>query len=275
MISPLAYIHPDAQIGRNIRIDPFAVIEDKVIIGDGSHIMSGATVLQNSRIGKGCTIFPQAIVGGIPQDLKYRGEDTIVDIGDGTTIRECVTVNRGTTEKWETRIGKNCLIMAYCHIAHDCIIGDNVILANDVQLAGHVEIGDFANIGGMSVAIQFSKIGAHSYLSGKSEIVKDVPPYIKGGRTPLSYAGVNFIGLQRRGFNNEIINNIQEIYRAIYLRGFNISQSIEYIENNFGESDEKSEILTFIRNSKRGIVKTASKDLVEKNISEPSINQQK
>lgn len=272
MISPLSYIHPDAVIGKDVKIDPFAFVGNKVIIGDGTYIMSGATVLEYSTIGKNCRIFPNAIVGGIPQDLKYRGEETRVEIGDGTTIRECVTVNRGTTEKWKTTLGKNCLIMAYCHIAHDCVLGNNVILANDVQLAGHVEIGDYAIIGGMSVAIQFSKIGAHAYLSGKSEIVKDVPPFIKGGRTPLSYAGINAIGLQRRGFSNEIINNIQEIYRVIYLKGLNISQAIEAVNTSFNESDEKLMILDFIKNSKRGIVKAASKDLIEKDVSEFPIN---
>ncbi len=267
MISPLANIHPKAIIGKDVTIDAFAVIEEKVTIGNGSHIMSGATILNHSVIGSNCRIFPHATIGGVPQDLKYEGEETTVEIGDGTTIRECVTVNRGTRDKWKTTIGKNCLLMAYCHIAHDCVIGNNVIIANAVQLAGHVEIGDYASLGGMAAAIQFSKIGAHSYIAGSSEIIKDVPPFIKAGRVPLSYAGVNSVGLQRRGFSNEKINSILEIYRIIYLRGYNISQAIDCIEKSIPESDEKSEILEFIRTSKKGILKLASKDVMEENAS--------
>jgi len=266
MISPKAHIHPEAQIGKNVRIDPFAVVDGKVTVGDGTHIMSGAKILDYSIIGKNCRIFPNATIGGIPQDLKFEGEETTVEIGDGTTIRECVTVNRGTRDKWKTLVGKNCLLMAYCHIAHDCIIGDHVIIANAVQLAGHVEIGDYANIGGLAAAIQFSKIGAHTYIAGSSEIIKDVPPYIKAGRVPLSYAGVNSIGLQRRGFSSEKINSIMEIYRIIYLRGFNISQAIECINTTVPDSEEKTEILNFIHNSKKGILKLASKDAIEENV---------
>lgn len=265
MISPLAHIHPEAKIGKNVRIDPFAVIDAKVTIGDGSHIMSGATILNYSTIGQNCIIFPHATIGAIPQDLKYNGEETTVVIGNNTTIRECVTVNRGTRDKWKTVVGNNCLLMAYSHIAHDCILGNHVIIANAVQLAGHVEIGDFANIGGLAAAIQFSKIGAHTYIAGSSEIIKDVPPYIKAGRVPLSYAGVNSIGLQRRGFSNEKINSILEIYRIIYLRGFNISQATECIETTIPDSEEKTEILNFISSSKKGILKLASKDVVEEN----------
>lgn len=271
MISPLAHIHPTAKIGRDVRVDPFAVIEEKVTIGDGSHIMAGAKILDFTTLGKNCRVFPNATVGGIPQDLKYEGEETTVEVGDGTTIRECVTVNRGTRDKWKTVIGKNCLLMAYCHVAHDCIIGDNVVIANAVQLAGHVEIGDYASIGGMAAAIQFSRIGAHSYIAGSSEIIKDVPPYIKAGRVPLSYAGVNSIGLQRRGFSNEKINSILEIYRIIYLRGFNITQAIEAIDTTIPPSDEKTEILDFIRDSKKGILKQASKDAIEESAGSTSI----
>lgn len=263
MISPLAQIHPKAKIGESVTVDAFAVIEEKVTIGDGSHIMSGAIILNYSTIGKNCKIFPHATIGAIPQDLKYEGEESTVEIDDNTTIRECVTVNRGTRDKWKTIIGKNCLLMAYCHVAHDCIIGDNVVIANAVQLAGHVEIGEYASIGGMAAAIQFSRIGAHSYIAGGTEIIKDVPPFIKAGRVPLSYAGVNSVGLQRRGFSSEKINSILEIYRIIYLRGYNISQSIECIEKTIPDSDEKREILDFIKNSKKGVLKLASKDVLE------------
>src|SRR6185437_10268015 len=200
MISPLAHIHPNARLGKDVIVDPFAVVEDDVQIGDGTHIMSGAVIMKKVIIGKFCKIFPGAVIGAIPQDLKFNGEDTIVQIGDNTTIRECVTVNRGTKDKWKTVVGSNCLLMAYSHIAHDCILGDYVIIANSVQLAGHVEIGDHAIIGGMAAAIQCSKIGAHTCIAGGTEIIKDVPPFIKAGRSPLSYAGVNSVGLQRRGF---------------------------------------------------------------------------
>ncbi|HEY8661516.1 MAG TPA: acyl-ACP--UDP-N-acetylglucosamine O-acyltransferase, partial [Hanamia sp.] len=225
MISPLAHIHPEAKIGKDVKIEPFVVIDAGVEIGEGTHIMSHAVIMKNTVIGKFCNIFPSAVLGAIPQDLKFDGEITFVQIGDHTTIREFVTVNRGTKDKWKTIVGSNCLLMAYCHIAHDCILGDHVIIANSVQLAGHVEIGDYARIGGMSAAIQFSKIGAHSYIAGGTEVIKDVPPYIKAGRSPLSYVGVNSVGLQRRGFTPEKINSILEIYRNIYMRGLNITQA--------------------------------------------------
>lgn len=265
MISPLAHIHPDAKIGKNVRIDAFAFVEGKVTIGDDCHIMSGATILDYTTLGQKCKVFPHATIGAIPQDLKYDGEETTVEIGNNTTIRECVTINRGTRDKWKTVVGNDCLLMAYCHVAHDCILGNHVIIANAVQLAGHVEIGDYASIGGLAAAIQFSKIGAHTYIAGSSEIIKDVPPYIKAGRVPLSYAGVNSIGLQRRGYSNEMINTISDIYRIIYLRGYNTSQAIESIEKTIPDSNEKTEILNFIRSSKKGILKMASKDIIEEN----------
>jgi len=265
MISPLAHIHPAAQIGDNVTVDPFVVIDEGAIIGAGTHVMSHAVVMKNTVIGKSCKIFPGAVLGAIPQDLKFDGEETFVEIGDNTTIRECVTVNRGTKDKWKTKVGSNCLLMAYCHIAHDCILGDNVIIANSVQLAGHVEIGDWAIIGGMAAAIQFSKIGAHTYIAGGTEVIKDVPPYIKAGRAPLSYVGVNSIGLQRRGFTSEKINNILEIYRNIYMRGLNTTQATDFIEKEFPETEEKTEILNFIRESKRGILKVSAKDITDDN----------
>ncbi len=265
MISPLAHIHPKAQLGKNIIVDPFAVIEDDVTIGDGTHVMSHAVLMKKVTIGKECQIFPGAVIGAIPQDLKFDGEDTVVEVGDNTTIRECVTINRGTKDKWKTVIGSNCLLMAYSHIAHDCILGDHVIIANSVQLAGHVEIGDHAIIGGMAAAIQFSKIGAHTYIAGGTEVIKDVPPFIKAGRSPLSYVGVNSVGLQRRGFTLEKINGISEIYRNIYLRGLNISQATQIIEKELPDSDEKTEILKFIKESKRGILKVSSKEIMDEN----------
>jgi UDP-N-acetylglucosamine acyltransferase len=265
MISPLAHIHPSAQIGKDVTIDPFAVVHEGVTIGDGTHLMSHSVIMKNTVIGKSCSIFPSAVLGAVPQDLKFDGENTFVQIGDNTTIREFVTVNRGTKDKWKTVVGNNCLLMAYCHIAHDCILGDHVIIANSVQLAGHVEIGDHAIIGGMAAAIQFSKIGAHTYIAGGTEVIKDVPPYIKAGRTPLSYVGVNSVGLQRRGFSAEKINGILEIYRNIYMRGLNITQATLFIENELPDSNEKSEILKFIKESKRGILKISSKEKLDEN----------
>lgn len=259
MMSPLAHIHKDARIGNNVKVDPFAVIEEGVVIGDDSHIMSHAVIMKDSILGKSCRIFPGAVIGAIPQDLKFDGEDTFVEIGENTTIREFVTVNRGTKDKWKTVVGNNCLLMAYSHVAHDCIVGDNAVIANTVQLAGHVEIGEYAILGGMAAAIQFAKIGAHSYIAGGTEIIKDIPPYIKAGRHPISYVGVNSVGLQRRGFSSEKINSILEIYRNIYTRGLNITQAMAFIENELPETEERNEIIKFIKESKRGILKAAAK----------------
>ena len=265
MISPLAHISPDAILGSNVKVDPFAVIHDDVRIGDGTHIMSNAVIMSGSTIGKECLIFPGAVIGAIPQDLKFIGEKTTVEIGDNTTIRECVTINRGTQDRWKTVIGSNCLLMAYAHVAHDCVLGDNVILSNSVQLAGHVEVGDWAIIGGMAGAPQFSRIGAHCYVFGHTVINKDVPPFMKAGRTPISYAGVNSVGLQRRGFGSEAINQILEVYRNLYNKGFNTSQALEFIEKDLPDSQERNMILSFIRESKRGIVKVFSKADLDEN----------
>lgn len=260
MISPQAFVDPGASIGKNVRIDPFASIHAGVVIGDDTHIMSGAVIMEYTIIGKGCVIFPGAVIGAIPQDLKFVGEKTNVEIGDFTTIRECVTINRGTQDKWKTVVGSNCLLMAYAHVAHDCILGDHVILANSVQLAGHVEIGDYAILGGMAGAPQFTRIGAHTYIAGHTVIRKDVPPYIKAGRNPLSYVGVNSVGLHRRGFQSETINGIMDVYRHVYNKGMNISQALEHITNNLPASEEKENIISFIRNSKKGIIKVFNKE---------------
>jgi UDP-N-acetylglucosamine acyltransferase len=262
MISNLAYINPAASIGNNVKIDPFAVIEADVTIGDSTHIMSHAIVMEGTVIGKNCRVFPGAIVGAIPQDLKFVGEKTIVQIGDHTTIRECVTINRGTKEKWKTVIGDHCLLMAYTHVAHDCIIGNYVILANSVQLAGHVEIGDYAILGGLAAAIQFARIGAHTYVAGHTEIRKDIPPFIKAGRNPLSYVGVNSVGLQRRGFTLEKVNEILDIYRYLYKKGMNISQATDFIEDKLPSTNERNEIIKFIRSSEKGIIKLYTKDVL-------------
>jgi UDP-N-acetylglucosamine acyltransferase len=255
MNQPLAYIHPQAKIASNVVIEPFVTIHKNVEIDEGTWIGSNVTIMEGARIGKNCKIFPGAVISAIPQDLKFGGEETIAVIGDNTVVRECVTINRGTADKYKTEVGKNCLIMAYVHIAHDCIIGNNCILANSVQLAGHVSIDNFAIIGGSSAVHQFVKIGAHVMISGGSLVRKDVPPFTKAAREPLSYCGINSIGLRRRGYNNEKINEIQEIYRTIYLKGHNNSQALDIIELNHNPSKERDEILNFIRNSDRGIMK--------------------
>jgi UDP-N-acetylglucosamine acyltransferase len=258
-ISPLAYIHQDAQIGDNVRVDPFAVINGEVSIGDGSHIMSHAVIMDGSIIGKNCFVYPGAVVGAIPQDLKFVGEKTTVEIGDGTTLRECVTVNRGTKDKWKTFLGKNCLIMAYAHIAHDCILGDNVILANAVQLAGHVEIGNYAIISGLSGAVQFTRIGAHTYIAGNAVVRKDVPPFVKAAREPMSFAGINSVGLHRSKFSREKIQEITDIYRILFIENNTTTAALEKIENTFASSLERDSILDFIKTSKTGIIKRPSK----------------
>lgn len=259
MIQPHTYIHSSAKLAPNVKVDPFSVIHPDVTIGEGTWIGSNVTIMDGARIGKNCRIFPGAIISAIPQDLKFAGENTTVEIGDNTTIREFVSVNRGTVDRYRTVIGSDCLIMAYSHIAHDCIIGNHCILSNNTQLAGHVVMGDWASIAGMSAVHQFSKIGAHAYIGGGSLVSKDVPPYIKAIRQPLTYGGVNSVGLKRRGYNLTQINEILDIYRVIYNNGLNTSQALEYIEQEFRASDERDEIISFIRESERGIVKRNSK----------------
>jgi len=256
MIQPLAYIHPEAKIADNVVIEPFVTIHKNVIIGEGTWIGSNSTIMEGARIGKNCKIFPGAVISAMPQDLKYKGEETTVTIGDNTTIRECVTLNRGTAlDKNDTKIGNNCLLMAYTHVAHDCIIGNSVIIANAVQLAGHINIEDFAYIGGSSAIHQFVSIGAHAMVSGGSLVRKDVPPYAKAGREPLAYIGINSVGLRRRGFSDEIISEIQDIYRTIFIKKYNITQALDIIEGEVRPTKERDEIVNFIRNSNRGIMK--------------------
>lgn len=255
MKQPFSYIHPDAKIASNVVIEPFVTIDKNVEIGSGTNIGSGVTILEGTRIGKNCNIFPGAIVGGIPQDLKFKGEDTLVIIGDNTTLREYVTVNRGTASKGKTIVGDNCLIMAYCHIAHDCVLGNNVIMSNATQLAGEVVINDFAILSGAVLVHQFTHIGSHVMIQGGSKVTKDVPPFVTAGREPLSYAGINSIGLRRRNFSNEQIRDIQEIYRLLYLSGLNTTHAIERIEAEMTATKERDEILLFVKNSPRGIIK--------------------
>jgi UDP-N-acetylglucosamine acyltransferase len=255
MKQPLAYVHPDAKIAENVVIEPFVSIDRDVEIGEGTRIGSSTTILAGTRIGKNCNIFPGAVIGAIPQDLKFRGEYSIVEIGDNNTIREFVTINRGTAARGKTTVGNNCLIMAYAHIAHDCMVGNNVILVNNTQLAGEVVVDDWAIIGGMTAIHQFCHIGPHVMISGGSLVRKDVPPFIKAGREPLSYVGINSIGLRRRNYSNEKIREIQDIYRYIYQKGLNTAQAVEIIEAEMPATQERDEVLLFVKDSKRGIIR--------------------
>ena len=254
MIHQLTAVDPRAKIGKNVTIEPFTTIGANVTVGSDTWIGPNVTIMENVKIGKNCKIFPGTVIGAVPQDLKFDGEDTQVIIGDGTTLRECVTINRGTKALGYTKIGNNCLIMATSHVAHDCIVGDNVIIANGCGIAGHVEIGDFVVMGGLSAVQQFGKIGKHVMVSGGSLIRKDIPPYVKVAREPISYAGINSVGLRRRGFTNDKIFEIQKIYRAIFQMKMNTTQAIEFIEKEMLPTVERDEIITFIQNSPRGIV---------------------
>ena len=259
MNQPLAYVNPQAKVASNVVIEPFVSIDKNVVIEEGTWIGSNVTIMEGARIGKNCKIFPGAVISAIPQDLKFAGEETIVKIGNNVTIREFATIYRGTKASYETIIGDNSLIMAYVHIAHDCVIGNNVIMANASALAGHILIDDWAIIGGMAAVHQFVHIGAHTMVSGGALVRKDIPPFTKAAREPLSYMGVNSIGLRRRGFSAELINMIQDIYRIIYLKGYNVSQAVEIIETELPVTQERDEILSFIANSSRGIMKGYSK----------------
>lgn len=255
MISNLAFIHSDAIIGKDVTIEPFAYIAFNTVIGDGTWIGPNSTIMDGARIGKNCKIFPSAVVSGIPQDLKFRGEETTAEIGDNTTIREGVTVNRGTAAVGKTVVGSGCLLMAYSHIGHDCNIGNNCIIGNTTGLAGEVKVDDWAIISGGSLVHQFTRIGAHVILGGGSKVRIDVPPFIKADRDPLSYMGLNSVGLTRRGFEKERIDEIHNIYRAIYQSKMNFTQALAHVEKEFKPSPDRDYILEFIRNSERGIIR--------------------
>ncbi|GAA4515110.1 acyl-ACP--UDP-N-acetylglucosamine O-acyltransferase [Sphingobacterium thermophilum] len=255
MIQSLSYIHPDAQIGANVEIGPFSTIHKDVVIGEGTWIGSNVTIMDGARIGKNCRIFPGAVISGEPQDLKFEGEITTAEIGDNTTIRECVTINRGTKDRYKTVVGKNCLIQAYSHIAHDCIIGDNCIFSNSSTLAGHITVGDYVVLAGLVAVHQFTKIGSHAFVTGGTLVRKDVPPYIKAAREPISYAGINSVGLRRRGFTTEQIAEIQNIYRVLFVQNRNLSKALDIVEAEFEATEIRDEILSFVRSSDRGVVR--------------------
>ena len=255
MISPLASIHPDARIGDQVEIGPFTTIGADVEVGNGTWIGPNVTIMDGARIGTDCRIFSGAVLSAIPQDLKFQGERTTVEIGDRSTIRECVTINSGTKAYGKTVVGKDCLIMAYVHIAHDCIIGDHVILVNSVALAGHVEIGDYGIVSGLSAVHQFVKIGAHVMIGGGAMVRKDVPPFITAAGEPLAYAGVNSVGLKRRNFSQEDINEIQTLYRTLYQSGMNVSQAVNRIKEQYPNRPLADLILSFIEQSDRGLIR--------------------
>jgi UDP-N-acetylglucosamine acyltransferase len=255
MISNLAFIHPDAKIGKDVIIEPFAFISANVSIDDGTWVGPNATILDGARIGKNCKIFPSSVVSGIPQDLKFRGEESTAELGDNTIVRECATVNRGTAAVGRTIVGNNCLLMAYSHVGHDCTLGNNVIIGNSTALAGEVDIDEWAILSAGTMVHQFSHIGAHVMIGGGAKVRIDVPPFIKADRDPISFLGLNSVGLTRRGFEKERIDEIHEIYRAIYQKGMNISQALEFVEKEFKSSFDRDYILAFIRKSERGIIR--------------------
>ena len=249
------FIHPEAKLDPSVQVGPFVYIDKDVEIGAGTVIDANATILEGTRIGKNCHIFPSAVVGAIPQDLKFKGEKTYAFIGDNTTIRECATVHRGTASKGKTVVGNNCLIMAYSHVAHDCILHDHIIMSNATQLAGEVEVDDWAILGGGTLVHQFSHIGAHVMIQGGTRVNKDIPPFIIAARDPVSYCGISSVGLGRRGFTKEQLSSIQETYRLLYMSGLNVSQALQQITETLPQTPERDMIVEFIKASPRGVVR--------------------
>jgi UDP-N-acetylglucosamine acyltransferase len=254
-MSSLAQIHPDAKIGPNVEIGPFTTIYGDVEIGEGTWIGPNVTIMDGARIGKHCRIFPGAVISAIPQDLKFDGEQTTAEVGDCTTIRECVTINRGTKDRMKTAVGAHCLLMAYVHLAHDAIVGDHCIIANSGNIAGHVTIEDWVIIEGVVAVQQFVRIGQHSFIAGGSLVRKNVPPFIKAAREPLSFIGVNTVGLRRRGYSNETIAHIEDVYRMIYVHNTNISRALHAVDMELPNTAEKQLILDFIQSSDKGIIR--------------------
>lgn len=255
MISPLAYIHPEAKIGENVEIGPFVYIDKNVVIGDNNTIMSNANILYGARIGNNNRIFPGAVIGAIPQDLKFKGEETTAEIGDNNTIRENVTINRGTAAKGKTVVGNNNLLMEGVHVAHDAIIGNGCIIGNSTKFAGETIIDDYSIISANVLMHQFCRVGGYGMLQGGSRFSKDIPPFIIAGREPIAYCGINIVGLRRRGFSNELIENIHNAYRIIYNSGKNTAEALEQVKQEVPMSPEIEYIISFIENSKRGIIR--------------------
>jgi len=255
MISKLANIHPDAKIGNNVTVDSFTTIYEDVEIGNGTVIGPNVTIYQGARIGKNCKIFPGAVISAVPQDLKFHGEYTTTEIGDNTSIRECVTIHRGTDDRQKTKIGSNCLLMCYVHIAHDTFLGNNVIIANNTNIAGHVTIGDWAIVEGMVGIQQFVNIGEHAFVAGMTSVRKDVPPFIRAAREPLSYAGVNSIGLRRRGMEDKNVKEIEDLYRLLFVLNSSVAKGLKQIEAELEQTELINNITDFITKSEKGIIK--------------------
>lgn len=255
MISPLAYIDPDAKIGENVEIGPFVFIDKNVVIGDNNVIMPNANIMYGSRIGNNNRIFPGAIIGAIPQDLKFRGEETTAEIGDNNSIRENVTINRGTAAKGKTVVGSNNLLMEGVHVAHDARIGNGCIIGNSTKMAGEIVIDDFSIISANVLMHQFCHVGGYGMIQGGCRFSKDIPPYIIAGREPIAYSGINIVGLRRRGFSNEMIENIHNTYRIIYNSGKNVSDALVQVREEIPMSSEIEYIISFIEKSERGIIR--------------------
>lgn len=251
------FAHKDAKIGNNVSIGNFTNIHEDVEIGDNCIIEGNVTIFPGARIGSGVRIFPGAVVAAIPQDLKFKGEVTQAYVGDGTTLRECVTVNRGTSAKGKTVVGENCLLMAYTHVAHDCVVGNRVIISNASQLGGEVVIDDCAVIGGGSLIHQFCHLGRNIMLQGGALVNKDIPPYVKAAREPISYVGLNTIGMHRHGFTQEEIAQVSEIYRILYMSDLNVTNAVKLILETVPESRFRTEIVDFVNNSSRGVIRSA------------------
>jgi UDP-N-acetylglucosamine acyltransferase len=254
-MSNLAQIHPDAKIGAGVEIGPFTTIYGDVVIGDGTWIGPNVTIMDGARIGKNCRIFPGAVISAIPQDLKFAGEQTTVEIGDNTTIRECCTLNRGTKDRMTTKVGSNCLLMAYVHLAHDAFVGDNCVIANSANIAGHVTIGNWVVVEGVVAVQQFIEIGDHAFIAGGSLVRKNVPPFIKVAREPLSYIGVNSIGLRRRGYSDEQVARLEDIYRSLFVHNNSIVAGVKQVMDTLPDSEERDIVLAFIQRSDKGVVR--------------------
>ena len=260
MISPLAHIHPQARLAANVTVEPFTTIAADVEIGEGTWIGPNVTIMSGARIGAHCQVFPGAVISAVPQDLKFAGEHTTAEIGDYTVLRECVTVNRGTVDRGRTVVGSHCLLQAYVHVAHDCTIGNHCVISNSVQIAGHVTVGDWAILGGTSAIHQFVSIGAHAFVGGGSLVRKDVPPFVKAAREPLTYAGVNSVGLRRRGYSEQQVTDLHNLYRLLFLGGMNTQDAIARIEAEIVPSTEREQALDFVRAATRGVIKGPKRD---------------
>ncbi len=253
-IHPTAIVHPDAQLGEGVHVGPYAVIEADVVVGEACEIGPHVYLDSGTRLGKRVKIYKGAVLGTAPQDLKYTGEKTYLEVGDDTTIREFATLNRGTDYRGKTVVGKHCFLMAYVHVAHDCLLGDHVILSNGVNMAGHVEIQDHVGIGGLTAIHQFVRIGTYSFVGGGLRVTKDVPPYVLAMGEPIRYGGTNVVGLKRKGFSSRVMRDIKRAYTIIYRSNLLLKEAVKEVESRLQPSPEIRVIVDFIRKSERGII---------------------